>query len=139
MGLPSYWKRNMAAPEPHRAAPDTYSAMGLDIRFSSVAMEFSYGPDVFGPAPEIRSLDAIRASLLDPACDGPDPVYTIAMDVGRVQDRALLQEKMLLFSIVVYARGKLGNEPVRSQGHVHAISPHSRWSAPEIFEFWHGR
>jgi glucose-6-phosphate isomerase len=129
----------MAAPEPYRAAPDTYSAMGLDIRFSSVAMEFSYGPDVFGPAPEIRRLDAIRASLLDPACDGPNPVYTIAMDVGRVQDRALLHEKMLLFGIVVYAKGKLGNEPVRSQGHVHAISPHSGWSAPEIFEFWHGR
>jgi glucose-6-phosphate isomerase len=66
-------------------------------------------------------------------------VYTIAMDVGRVEDLPLLRERMLLFGIVVYAKGQLGDEPVRSQGHVHAISPHSGWSAPEIFEFWHGR
>jgi glucose-6-phosphate isomerase, archaeal len=130
----------MAAPESLRpAALDTYLARGLDIRFAGAAMEFSYGPGVFGPDPELRRLDAIRASLLDPACDGPDPVYTIAMDVGRVEDRPLLEESMLLFGIVVYARGQLGREPVRSQGHVHAISPHSGWSAPEIFEFWHGR
>jgi glucose-6-phosphate isomerase, archaeal len=140
MELPSSWKKNMPAPEPLRAAAtDTYRARGLDILFSSSAMEFSYGPGVFGPAPELRRLDAIRASLLDPACDGPDPVYAIAMDVGRAPDRALLEECMLLFGIVVYARGQLGREPVRSQGHVHAISPHSGWSAPEIFEFWHGR
>lgn len=46
---------------------------------------------------------------------------------------------MLLFGIVMYAAGKLGDEPVRSQGHVHAISPHSGWSAPELFEIWEGR
>jgi glucose-6-phosphate isomerase len=130
----------MAAPEPQKiAAMDGYSAKGLNIQFSGSGMDFSYGPGVFGPAPEERRLDSIRASLLDPKCDGPDPVYSIAMDVGRTEDRELLREQMLLFGIVVYAQGQLGDEPVRSQGHVHAISPHSGWSAPEIFEFWHGR
>lgn len=124
---------------PAKIASRTYAARGLDIRFSSDSLDFSYGADVFGPAPESRKLRDIRKSLLDPKCDGPDPVYNIAMDVGRHEHAAALREKFLLFGLVVYAKGKLGNEPVRSQGHVHAVSSHSGWSAPELFEFWHGR
>jgi glucose-6-phosphate isomerase, archaeal len=102
-------------------------------------MRFEYGPGVFGPSPEYRSLDAIRASLLDPNCSGPDPAYAIAMDVGREKDRDELTRRMLLFGIVMYAGGRLGEEPVRSQGHVHAIAPHCGWSTPELFEIWEGR
>jgi glucose-6-phosphate isomerase len=112
---------------------------GLDIRSLKNPMGFEYGPGVFGPKAEYRSLDAIRASLRDPDCSGPDPVYAIAMDVGREVDRAELQRRMLLFGIVMYAAGQLGEEPVRSQGHVHAIAPHCGWSTPEIFEIWEGR
>jgi len=112
---------------------------GLDIRFPSNTLEFSYGPGVFGPNLEYRTLDAIRQSLRDPNCNGPDPVYSIAMDVGRVEDLAELTKRMLLFGVVTYAKGKLGDEPVRSQGHVHAISPHCGWSTPELFEIWEGR
>jgi len=102
-------------------------------------MGFRYGPGVFGPEPEYRSLDAIRSSLRDPHCTGPDPLYAIAMDVGRAEDLPELQRRMLLFGIVMYAGGKLGSEPVRSQGHVHKISPHCGWSTPELFEIWRGR
>ena len=112
---------------------------GLDIQFRRSPMGFRYGHGVFGPQPEHRSLDAIRRSLRDPHCAGPDPVYTIAMDVGRNEDLEELHRRMLLFGIVMYASGRLGDEPVRSQGHVHAISPHSGWSAPELFEIWEGK
>lgn len=111
---------------------------GLSLRLSETELAFEYGPDVFGPRPEMRRLDAIRPSLRDPECSGPDPVYGIAMDVGRLADRALLQQRMLLFGAVVYAAGMLGSEPVRSQGHIHAVAPHSGWSPPEIFEIWSG-
>jgi glucose-6-phosphate isomerase len=112
---------------------------GLQIRFDTARMDFQYGDGMFGPSPEYRSLDAIRASLRDPNCSGPDPVYSIAMDVGRVGDREELLKRMMLFGVVMYASGRLGDEPVRSQGHVHAISPHSGWRAPELFEIWQGR
>ena len=120
-------------------ASSSYYGRGLGVRFSANDLTISYGPDVFGPAAEARRLDDIRRSLLQPDCDGPDPVYNIAMDVGCSKHRTSLQDKMLLFGVVVYAKGRLGQEPVRSQGHVHAISSHSGWSAPELFEFWHGR
>jgi glucose-6-phosphate isomerase len=112
---------------------------GLDIQFLKSPMDFRYGAGVFGPRPEYRSLDAIRGSLRDPECTGPNPVYAIAMDVGRVEDREELNSRMLLFGIVTYAKGRLGDGPVRSQGHVHAIAPHCGWSTPELFEIWDGR
>lgn len=112
---------------------------GLDIQISWQPMEFRYGLDVFGPEAELRRLDAIRPSLMNPHCSGPDPVYAIAMDVGRRGDEAELHKRQLLFGVVAYAAGRLGDEPVRSQGHVHKIASHSGWSAPEIFEIWQGR
>lgn len=112
---------------------------GLDVRFLKDKLDFEYGPGVFGPRPEYRSLDAIRSSLRDSNCSGPDPVYAIAMDVGRVEDLDELKRRMLLFGMVIYAQGRLGDGPVRSQGHVHAVSPHCGWSTPELFEIWQGR
>lgn len=112
---------------------------GLPLRLSQTDLAFEYGNNMFGPEPEMRRLDAIRASLRDPQCSGPDPVYGIAMDIGRHVDRVELQKRMLLFGAVVYAAGTLGSEPVRSQGHIHRIAAHSGWSPPEVFEIWSGK
>lgn len=111
---------------------------GFAIDLSSDKLAFEYGLGVFGPEPEMRGLNAIRPSLREPNCTGPDPVYGIAMDVGREVDRDLLQQRMLLYGAVVYAGGRLGDEPVRSQGHIHAIASHSGWSPPELYEIWAG-
>lgn len=110
----------------------------LDVRAREHDLGFEYGEGVVGPAPEFRSLDAIRPSLLDPHCTGPDPVYGIAMDVARSCDLPQLRRRKLLYGIVCYAAGQLGTEPARSQGHVHAIAPHSGWSPPELFEILEG-
>lgn len=112
---------------------------GLDMAIHHQPLGFSYGEEVTGPMPEIRHLDQIRESLRDPRCTGPDEVYAIAMDVARLQDRDELQKRMLLFGVVTYAAGRLGDEPIRSQGHVHRISQHSGWSPPELYEIWHGQ
>jgi len=112
---------------------------GLDIRIQQHPMGFEFGPGVFGPQPEYRRLDSIRKSLADPACNGPDPVYAIVMDVGKHQHQQDLEERNLLFGVVTYASGRLGKEPVRSQGHVHRMAVHSKWSPPELYEIWAGR
>jgi glucose-6-phosphate isomerase len=112
---------------------------GLDIQRRHGSLDFEYGNGVFGPPAEMRRLDDIRPSLRDPHCAGPDPVYGIAMDVGRAKDLAELQRRFLLFGVVAYASGHLGEEPVRSQGHIHAIAAHCGWSTPELFEVWQGR
>ena len=129
----------MTLPEPLISSARLGFDPGLQIRFDKTSMDFRYGHGLFGPRPEYRRLDDIRGSLRDPKCAGPDTVYAIAMDVGRRNDVNELKKRMLLFGIVMYAGGRLGDEPVRSQGHVHAISPHSGWRAPELFEIWEGR
>jgi glucose-6-phosphate isomerase len=111
----------------------------LGVRAERDLRTFTYDGGVFGPEPEFRRLDDIRGSLRNPECDGPDPVYSIVMDVGREEHRAELVRRMLLFGVVAYAGGRLGEEPVRSQGHVHSIAPHCGWSTPELFEIWEGR
>jgi glucose-6-phosphate isomerase len=111
----------------------------LGVHGPAADLTFRYDEGVFGPQPEFRRLDHIRRSLRDPSCDGPDPVYSIVMDVGRREHRDELVRRMLLFGVVVYAAGQLGEEPVRSQGHIHAVAPHCGWSTPELFEIWEGR
>ncbi len=112
---------------------------GFNISLFGQELRFQYGNGVFGPTTEYRRLQDIRASLSNPDCNGPEPVYGIAMDIGRDQDRADLASRMLLYGAVVYAAGRLGNEPVRSQGHVHKSAAHSGWSPPELYEIWEGR
>lgn len=112
---------------------------GFDINPTAHPMGFTYGPGVFGPEVENRSLDSIRKSLRDPHCDGPDPVYSIAMDVGKAEHMELLNQLHLLYGAVTYAAGRLGDEPVRSQGHIHKMSPLSGWSTPEVYEIWSGK
>lgn len=112
---------------------------GFDIEPVTNPMGFRYGAGIFGPLVENRGLDSIRRSLQDPDCDGPDPVYSIAMDVGKTEHKPLLEKLHLLYGVVTYAAGKLGREPVRSQGHIHKISPASGWSTPEVYEIWSGK
>ncbi|MBK4716535.1 MULTISPECIES: glucose-6-phosphate isomerase family protein [Tenebrionibacter/Tenebrionicola group] len=111
---------------------------GLDMTIMHQPLGFRYGDDVTGPMPEIRTLDQIRPSLRNPNCGGPEQVYAIAMDIARIVDREELEKRMLLFGVVAYAAGMLGEEPVRSQGHIHRISRHSGWSPPELYEIWQG-
>jgi glucose-6-phosphate isomerase len=119
--------------------PEPRMNPGFDIRPTRDPMGFAYGPGVFGPPCELRSLDAIRPSLRDPNCEGPDPVYAIAMDVGTDDRREDLLHRNLLFGVVTYAAGRLGQEPVRSQGHIHAVSPSCGRSTAELYEIWSGR
>lgn len=111
---------------------------GFSVHLCAEDLSFFYGEGVFGPEPERRRLEQIRGSLLDPQCSGPDPVYGISMDIGKQKDREEFKRRWLLFGAVAYAAGFLGREPVRSQGHRHAVAPHSGWSPPELFEVWQG-
>ena len=113
---------------------------GLNITPKTNPLNFEYGDDCFGPKVENRKLDDIRKSLLDPNCDGPETVYSIAMNVGKKKHIEQLKEQHLLFGVVTYASGRLGREPVRSQGHIHKKSVYGQnWSTPEVYQIWSGK
>ncbi|MGL4858857.1 MAG: glucose-6-phosphate isomerase family protein [Enterobacteriaceae bacterium] len=112
---------------------------GLSMEVQHSPMAFHYQTPVTGPQSEIRTLEQIRPSLRDPECSGPEQVYAIAMDVAKQHHLPELKQRMLLFGVVTYAAGTLGEEPIRSQGHIHRVSQHSGWSPPELYEIWQGR
>lgn len=111
---------------------------GFDIQPVYSPLGFEYGQGVFGPDVENRSLESIRKNLMDPRCQGPEIVYSIAMDVGNQKDKQAMLDRNLLYGAVTYAKGTLGKEPVRSQGHIHAISKSCGMSTCEVYEIWSG-
>ncbi|WP_367365551.1 glucose-6-phosphate isomerase family protein [Pediococcus parvulus] len=112
---------------------------GFGINVDTFNMNFTYDKNTFGPEVEVRHLDDIRKSMLDSKADGPDKVYTIAMDVGDKLDFEDLNQRFLLFGVCTYAAGKIGKEPVRSQGHIHSISASCNSTTPEVYEVWQGK
>ena len=99
---------------------------GFDIMPSEGALGFTYGPGVFGPQVENRTLDSIRKSLMDPECDGPDIVYAIAMDVGKEEHKPML-ESFICFTVLLPMRKVLLE---KSRSEVRGIYMRYRVSAP---------
>lgn len=108
------------------------------IAVDVTTLEFNYGEDVYGPKTEKRKLDDIRKSLSNPNVDGPEYVYAVAMDVAKNIHKDDLQKRNLLYGAMIFCKGVIGNEPVRSQGHVHAISKSCNASTCEVYEIWSG-
>lgn len=118
---------------------DTFNS-GLNITAKTNPLNFEYGEDCFGPKVESRKLDDIRKSLMDSNCEGPEIVYAIAMDAGKKKHFEQLKQQHLLFGVVTYAKGKLGKEPIHSQGHIHKKSIYGQnWSTPEVYQIWSGK
>ncbi|KAA6300844.1 MAG: Glucose-6-phosphate isomerase [Candidatus Ordinivivax streblomastigis] len=113
---------------------------GFNIQPLHQPLGFALGDDCFGPQTELRTLDSIRKSLMEPDVADPEIVYAIMMDVGKKIHRELLNQLHLLYGVVTYAAGTLGKEPVRSQGHIHVRSTFANgYSTPEVYEIWQGK
>lgn len=112
---------------------------GIGLNYDFDTQEYIYDENNFGPQTEKRRLDDIRKSLKNPNCKGPDVVYSIAMDVGKNEDKESLIKRNLLYGTCIYSKGVMEDEPVRSQGHIHSISKSCNYSTGELYEIWHGR
>lgn len=112
----------------------------LEITFDYQTSKFHFGEGLFYPAQtEKRTLDDVRKTLMNPESDGPEVLYSIAMDVGKLKDKRDLENRHLLYEIVAYNHGLVGAEPVRSQGHIHSASEFADYSTPEVYEILEGR
>lgn len=111
---------------------------GFKIEADIPNLEFRYGEDVYEPVSEKRKLDDIRKSLSDSEVKGPEYVYAVAMDVAKKKHRQDLIQRNLLYGAMIFCKGCVGEEPVRSQGHIHAISKTCNDSTCEVYEIWSG-
>lgn len=111
---------------------------GFSIQADIEQLDFIYGNDVYGPTTEKRKLDDVRKSLSDPHVEGPTYIYAVAMDVAKKQHQEDLIQRNLLYGAMIFSQGRIGEEPVRSQGHIHAISTSCNASTCEVYEIWSG-
>jgi glucose-6-phosphate isomerase len=112
---------------------------GLALRLDEERLSLSFGPGLLHPNPETRHLDDVRPMLEDPHATGPNHLYTIYMDLCRQADASVLREQGLLYGAMVYNRGALGAEYLRSQSHLHSKKVGTSLRYSEVFEFWTGR
>ena len=111
---------------------------GMNLSVDLDKMEFIYDVATTGPLTEKRRLDDIRASLSDPNAEGPSIVYAVAMDVAKKKHMQDLIDRNLLYGAMIFEKGVIGEEPVRSQGHIHAVSVSCNASTCEVYEIWAG-
>ena len=111
---------------------------GMNLSADLDKLEFIYGEDTTGPLTEKRRLDEIRVSLRDPNADGPSIVYAVAMDVAKKKHVQDLINRNLLYGAMIFEKGIIGEEPIRSQGHIHAVSVSCNASTCEVYEIWAG-
>ncbi|MBE3561504.1 MAG: hypothetical protein IMW89_20130 [Ktedonobacteraceae bacterium] len=117
---------------------DITTQSGLNLRLDEERLALDFGPEIVHPAGEKRTLAQVRSMLADHQANGPEHLYTIYMDVYRQQDENALLQQKLLYGIVVYNHGTLGNERLRSQGHIHSEKPGTGLRYSEVYEFWTG-
>ena len=112
---------------------------GFEVRLDPEELALAFGVGITTAPATVRRLDEVRPLLRDPDADGPDHLYTIYMDIRVPGLSEALRENGLGYGAVVYNHGALGGEALRSQGHVHSVSPETGAGYSELYEFWHGR
>lgn len=117
---------------------DLSETAGLPVVLDPESLTLQFGDGIVTEPLVQRRIDDIRAMLPDPGATGPDPLYSIYMDV-RVPGLAdRLDARGLAYGAVVDSPGQIGDEFVRSQGHIHSAPPGTATPYLEIYEIWHG-
>jgi len=118
---------------------DLKPVAGLDLTLNEEQLTLRFGPGIAHPAPEIRTLAQVRPMLEDPGARGPERLYSIYMDIYRDADADALHAQRLLYGSVIYNHGAIGQERLRSQGHIHSEKRGVGLRYSEVYDFWTGR
>ena len=117
---------------------DLRAISGLNVSLDESRLALNFGADMLYPEGNIRRLDQVRPMLADPRADGPEHLYTIYMDIASRADMPAIQQQGLLYGSVVYNAGTVGQERLRSQGHIHSEKAGTGLRYSEVYEFWTG-
>ena len=111
---------------------------GFPVWLNAAEITLAFGAGVTSEPMTQRRIADIREMLPDPHVTGPDPLYSIYMDLKVPGLTDVLNARGLSFGAVVDAPGTIGTEYVRSQGHTHSSPSGSTIPYLEIYEFWFG-
>lgn len=90
------------------------------------------------PIPRVRTIEEIRAVLMDPACECREPLYSMYRDLSKSrEDRRWLQEQGLRYDATVIPARTLCGEYVKTKGHHHPANGKGV-PYPEIYDVLQG-
>ena len=117
---------------------DLTIASGMPLELDEEQLFLQFGQGMLAPRPERRKVDDVRSMLEDPHAQGPDPLYTVYMGIGREEERGRIDAQGLIYGSVLYNTGTIGQERLRGQGHIHSLKAGTPYRYSEVFEFWTG-
>lgn len=117
---------------------DLSDIAGIPVRLDPERLTLDFGDGISTAPLAQRRIEDIRQMLPDPDAMGPDPLYSIYMDVRVPGLAERMAARGLAYGAVVDSAGSIGKEYVRSQGHIHSAPAGSDVPYLEIYEFWHG-
>jgi glucose-6-phosphate isomerase, archaeal len=117
---------------------DLSDVAGMPVTLDPERLTLDFGEGIDSAPLEQRRIDDIRQMLPNPDATGPDPLYSIYMDIRVTGLSEGLRARGLAYGAVVDSAGSVGDEYVRSQGHVHSAPDGSDVPYLELYEIWHG-
>jgi glucose-6-phosphate isomerase len=117
---------------------DLSEVAGMPLKFDERTCHVSFGKGMRRPSYDTRELDALRPVLMDPDAVGPEVVYWMYRNCGRLVDAALLEAYDLRYDVSAFVSARFGPEYMKTSGHYHPDIPGQRIAYPEVYEIIYG-
>ena len=117
---------------------DLSELAGYQLKFDEQTAGISFQRGMRMPGYSTRELDDLRPVLLDADADGPEVIYWMYRDCGRLEDAALGAAHSLRYDLTAFRAVTLGREFMKTSGHYHPQIPGRREAYPEVYEVLYG-
>jgi len=117
---------------------DLSQLAGIPLKFDERTCYVTFGEGMRRPSYDTRELDELRPLLMDPDAVGPQIVYWMYRNCGRLEDAALLEAFDLRYDISAFVNTMIGPEYMKTSGHYHPEIPGQQIAFPEVYEVIYG-
>ncbi len=117
---------------------DLSAVAGFPLKFDERYCYVSLGDGMKRPSYDTRELDALRPLLIDPDAVGPEIIYWMYRNCGRLVDAGLLEAHDLRYDLSAFVSAMLGPEYMKTSGHYHPDIPGQDIAYPEVYELLYG-
>ncbi len=113
------------------------SLIGLDIKMKENG-ELIYGDGLKSEPVSIRTPDKARTYFMDPKAKADENLYYMYRNTALNKDRDKIKSAGFRFDVTVIPPGHIGDEYIKTIGHIHPLKSGSSSRFPEIYEIVYG-
>jgi len=117
---------------------DLSKVAGFPLKFDEECCHVSFGEKMKRPSYDTRELGKLEEVLMERGAAGPEIVYWMYRNCGRLMDSALLEAYDLRYDLSAFVSARFGPEYMKTSGHYHPNIPGQDIAYPEVYEILHG-